>query len=163
MFYDLVAMKRSVEAEAMGKRLGFQRVLFLEDMQAVMVVDGKNEMVNRRAVEDGKTNLLLNPHQGQTADALHFRRSGVNHIVCALAHENNVAFVFTLDHVLTSLEMGRVMQNIRLCRKYKVKMFMFSNAKTIYEMRGVQDMMAFCRILGMTPGEAKVALSGFGV
>ncbi len=162
MIVDVVAMKRSAEAEALGKKLGFQKILFSEDLQSITCVEGKNEIVNRRAVEDKKTQILLNPHQGQTADALHFRRSGVNHIVCALAYKNNVTFAFTLDHVQSPQEMGRVMQNIKLCRKYKVGMLFYSNAKTIDDMRGAQDMMALCRVLGMMPGEAKTALSGFG-
>lgn len=160
--YDLVRMPRSAEAEAFAKRLGFERVFFLDDLKKVRIVEGISDSVNREVVEKKRAQILLNPHQERTKDALHFRNSGLNHVLCTFAHANNVAIAFSLDQVQTPEQMGRVMQNIMLCRKYKVQMLFFTNAKTLYEMRGAQDLLALCRVLGMTPGEAKDALTGLG-
>ena len=52
--------------------------------------------------------------------------------------------------------MGRIMQNIRLCRKYNVSMVFASFAEAKWEMRSAKDLMSFAVLLGMTPKEAKV-------
>ena len=51
------------------------------------------------------------------------------------------------------------MQNIRLCRKYKVKMVLASFATDKFEMRDARDLISFGVCLGMNPGEAKKALN----
>ncbi len=163
MYYDVVLMKKSADAEVLGKKLGFGKIVFLDESKNLRIVDGKDEMINRKAVEDGKTQILLNPQQGQGRDKMHYRTSGLNQVLCALAHENNVAVAFTLDKVQDPVQMGKVMQNVMLCRKYKMRMLFFSHAKALYEMRSASDMMSFCRMLGMTPGEAQQALTGLGI
>ena len=51
--------------------------------------------------------------------------------------------------------LGRMMQNVKICRKYKTKMIVFSFAENKKEMRDVKDLISFGRVIGMTPGEAK--------
>ena len=51
------------------------------------------------------------------------------------------------------------MQNVRLCRKYKVRMVLASFAHDPWEMRSAYDLLAFGQVLGMTPKEATVALN----
>ena len=84
-------------------------------------------------------------------------------MLCKLAKKNNIAIGFSFNEILKSKEksklIGRMMQNIKLCRKYKVKMVFASFAKNKFEMRAVKDLLSFCRVLGMTPREAKSALN----
>ncbi len=160
MYCDLVLIERTPAVEELGKKLGFGKIVCLDDVKRIHIVDGTNEMINRKAVEDKKTQILLNPHQVQGKDRLQQRTSGLNQVLCSLAHENNVAIGMSLDSVQESEAMGRVMQNIMLCRKYNVRMLFFTRARSLYEMRSASDLMSFCKVVGMTPGEAKVALTG---
>jgi hypothetical protein len=105
--------------------------------------------------------------EDERKDSLHYRRSGLNQVLCKFAKSKNVAIGLDFNSILTSrksyraLIMGRMMQNIVLCRKYKVKMVIASFAKTPYQMRSPQDIRAFFHVLGMQQGEAKQAFSSF--
>ncbi len=51
------------------------------------------------------------------------------------------------------------MQNIKLCRKAKCKVFIGSFAKNPSELRSKHDLKAFFICLGMHPSEAKKAVT----
>ena len=101
--------------------------------------------------------MLLDPHLGNRRDFVHHRNSGLNQVLCKLAKDNDIAIGFSLSSVLRSKEkgkyIGRMMQNIRLCRKYKVKMVIGSFAENKNEIRGLQDIQAFFKVIGMTGKE----------
>jgi len=99
----------------------------------------------------------LNPHIGEQKDHLHFRRGGLNQVICKLLKEKNISIGFTFDHMHTPIEIGRIKQDIKLCRKYKVKIKVFTLAKNKYEMRNLNDLISFCKTLGMNSEEAKKA------
>ena len=82
-------------------------------------------------------------------DHLHYRRSGLNQVLCKIAHDNEKMIAFSFRSLLNSknkaLLLGRVMQNIRFCRKYKVKTLLASFAKNEFEVRN--DLVALERVL----------------
>lgn len=96
-------------------------------------------------------------------DHLHFRNSGLNHVLCRLASKNDVRVGFSFSSVLHSnkrnIIMGRMMQNIRFCRKFKVKTIIASFARTPFDMRAPSELRAFFETLGMTSKEASQALN----
>ena len=98
-------------------------------------------------------------------DSLHSRHSGLNHILCELAHKNNIILGFSLSQLLASNNharpyiIGRMMQNIRLARKYKVKIKLASFSHEPIQMRSYNDMVSLGVILGMQPSESKRALA----
>src|SRR3989338_6630806 len=94
-------------------------------------------------------NLIASPFLLNKKDNLHYRYSGLNHIICKLAKENDIFIGFSLDKIRDSIELGRVMQNIKLCKKYKNSVCFFTFAKYKFSLRGIHDIMAFCRVLGM--------------
>ena len=122
--------------------------------ETIVVVQGGDDTVNRDAVSSPNVDILLDPHLGKRRDFMHQRDSGLNHVLCALAKEHNVAIGFSFSAVLRAPTraklLGRMMQNIRLCRKYKVRMVIGSFAKSNEDMRNVKDMQAFFKVLGMT-------------
>lgn len=99
-------------------------------------------------------------------DSLHSRHSGLNHILCRLAEKNNIALGVSFSQLLNSSPpkrpeiLGRAMQNIRLARKYKMKIKLASFARNPYEMRACNDLLSLGTVLGMHPSEAKMALRG---
>jgi len=140
--------------------LGFSQIYHFTDFTIIMGCDDK---VNRRAVEDKKVDILMSPEKERKRDFMHYRDSGLNHVLCTLAQKNKVAIGFNFNDVLTSkdkpLVLGKMIQNVMLCRKYKVVMVLISGARTENELRSPWDLWGFGRCLGMTPGELKKALN----
>lgn len=124
----------------------------------LVVVEGGSDIINRAVLEDKRVDILLSPEKNRKNDLLYVRDSGLNHVLCKLAHKNKIAIGFNFSDVIKSKErevlIGRMMQNIKLCRKYKVDMVFdcFDKCK-------VKNLSCFARILGMSPGEAKKALN----
>ena len=126
-----------------------------------IVVGSKN---NRTVVENRKVDVLLSPERGVKKDSLHYRNSGLNQIICRLAQKNKIAIGFNFNDVLTSKGLkrartiGRMMQNVKLCRKYKLRMVLGSFARDKWQMRSKNDLISFGIVLGMHPEEAQKSL-----
>jgi len=103
----------------------------------------------------------------QKKDFMHQRGSGFNHIMARLASSKGTCVGFSLNSILNSsaiqqaVLMGRLKQNIKLCRKYKVKTIVASFAKSPFEMRSPHDLINFFTVLGMHPKEARDSLNPF--
>jgi len=154
---DAVLMDRNKELEDFGKRLGFSKILFNEDIKSLNIVKAKSDEFNRKALSTRKTDILLNPHLNRQ-DKLE-RNSGLNNVLCKLANKNEVFIGFSLHYIKDEGDLGRIMQAIVLCRKYKVGIVFFTLAKNKYEMRGCQDLLAYLRVIGFGPGETNNALN----
>ena len=126
----------------------------------LVIVQGGDDTLNRLAVSSRYVDVLLDPHVGSRKDFMHQRNSGLNHVLCALAKENNVAIGFSFSSILHSTQrakdMGRMMQNILLCRKYKIPMVIGSFAKDAWDVRNEKDLQAFFQVLGMTGKEVQM-------
>ena len=142
------------------ENLGFHKILHAK---IFTIIEGSSEEKNRKAVENKQVDILLAPERAGKKDKFTQRDSGLNHVLCALAKKNDVAIGFSFSDVLNSPHratvLGRMMQNVRLCRKYKVKMVVASFAHNPWEMRPAHDMVAFAQVLSMTPKEAQQALN----
>ena len=159
MAYDIILMHRDKNTELFAKKLGFN-IIFQEDIKALKIQQIQDYNKKRQAVERLQINVLLNPHLSNLKDSLHYRRSGLDQVLCNFMHKNNIAMGFTLDSLNNHIDIGRVMQNIFLCRKYKVKILFFTFAKDIYGLRSRYDLISFLQVLGMTSNDANYALNG---
>ena len=119
----------------------------------------------REIIERPYANMVFSLEESGRKDYMHQRGSGLDHILAKLAHDNNVAIGFSLSSMLNSgnkhIILGRMMQNIRLCRKYKVKTVIASFAQNPFEMRSFYDVVSLFIALGMQQKEVKGALSGY--
>ena len=126
----------------------------------VVIVQSNDDDFNRKVVSSKNVDILLDPHLGYRKDKLHQRDSGLNQVLCELAKENNVAIGFSFSSVLNSTRrsevIGRMIQNIILCRKYKVKMVIGTFAVSEKDVRNLKDVQAFFRALGMTGKEVQM-------
>ena len=119
---------------------------------------------DRHAIEKSKANVVFDLETIATKDLMHHRNSGLNQILCKLANKNNVMIGFSFSTILNEERMirsqilGRLMQNIRLCRKYKVKTVIASFAEKPYDLRSCYDLKSVFISLGMHPEEAKDSL-----
>lgn len=118
---------------------------------------------NRKNVEDKKTDILLNPETGRNKAGLVVRDSGLNDAICKIARKHDVAIGFSFSNILNSKDklnlIANISQNIKLCRKYRLRMVMASFAKNKFEMRHAKDMHNLCLVLGMDEKEAMEALN----
>lgn len=138
--------------------------------QITKLVLCKSPENNRHVFEKDKPSLIFGLEILAKKDSMHSRNSGLNHILCNLANKNNILIGFSFSSVLDSKEMlrtqiiGRIMQNIRLCRKYKTKTVIASFAENPYKMRAFHDLKSVFTTFGMHPKEANDSLENiFGL
>ncbi len=131
--------------------------------KGLIIVKGLNDKVIRAALENKRVKVLLSPEYEGKNDSLHFRNSGLNQVLCKLAKKNNIAIGFNFNDILNNDKLtkinilGKMMQNVRLCRKYKVRMIVGSFAKDKYELRSLDSLRAFASCIGMDGREVKNA------
>ena len=120
----------------------------------------KSSSKNRFVIEKNKANVLFALEEHTKEDFIHHRASGLNHVLCKLASKNKIIIGFSFNSILKSSKnsykiLGRIMQNIWLCRKYKIKTLTASFAEQPYEMRSVYDLISLFSVLGMDKEEVK--------
>src|SRR3989344_2537675 len=113
----------------------------------------KSQVSSREIIEKSQANLLFSLEEHGRKDFMHQRGSGLDHILAKLAYDKNVSIGFSLNSIINSknkgIIIGRMMQNIMLCRKYKVKTVIASFAETPFGMRNPYDVMSLFSSLGM--------------
>ena len=122
--------------------------------EGLVVIQGGDEKINRLAVETRKVDVLLSPEKNNKRDFMFFRNSGLNQVLCKLAVKNHISIGFNFSDILNSNGkersklLGRMTQNVRLCKKYKVKMEFSSFAKNKFELRSDAILTSFAKVLG---------------
>tara|TARA_Y100000031_G_scaffold150807_1_gene190840 strand:+ start:10639 stop:11256 length:618 start_codon:yes stop_codon:yes gene_type:complete len=120
---------------------------------------------SRFFVESKKIKLIYGFEEVNRKDFLHQRASGLNHVVCELARKNKVVIGFSYSSLFDksgffiSQIIGRMIQNISLCQKYKVKTVIGSFSDNPFELRSPYDIMSFFTMLGMDGKNIKNSLS----
>ncbi|NQU98396.1 hypothetical protein HQ533_02930 [Candidatus Woesearchaeota archaeon] len=117
---------------------------------------------SRQDFENKNVDIVFDLEKNPRKDSFHFRSSGLNQVLCSLAKENKIFVGFSFNSVLKAkdkgLVLGRMVQNVSLCKKYKVKMILASFASKPSELRYWKDLVSFGVTIGMNPEEAKVAV-----
>lgn len=163
----------------MAKRLGYSSICFIYSLKDFKKVDSdfrvytaiiedkridkakqKADFVITKAKEDvrkhietGKVDLIYGFEEGPRKDFIHYRNSGLNQVLCRIMNAKDISYFLSMAHILDCKDpqfLGRVMQNIRLCRKYKVKVHFGSFALDPLDMRSENDVKSLLKILGST-------------
>ncbi|MBS3176877.1 hypothetical protein J4457_06605 [Candidatus Woesearchaeota archaeon] len=133
-----------------------------EKTNDVDLVIHEHDQRDREIIERQQAQLISKLESEQRKDFIRQRASGLNHVITTLMHQKNVSVCFSLNEIIyaqyRSQLLGRMMQNVKLCRKDKVKMILASLAPIPYAMRSPHDLKALAIVLGMHPEEAKAAL-----
>jgi len=102
--------------------------------------------------EKSRPNLIFNLELLPQKDKMHYRNSGLNQVLCNLAKENNIQIGFSFSTILNSKNrvqlLGRIAQNLKLCKKYKLQTIIASFAQNPSEMRNLDDLKALQSLLG---------------
>jgi RNase P/RNase MRP subunit p30 len=160
MTIDVVLFELDDKSREIAKSLGFEKVYNVNssEFKKLKIINGGDDETNRKTVENQNNDILLNPHALRSRDFMHSRNCGLNHVLCKIAAENDVAIGFTLDRIYEPKDMARVKLAVKLCRKYKNKIVVFSFAKDVYSMRAVKDIIAFLNVIGMDSKQANNAM-----
>lgn len=112
----------------------------------------KSSNKDREVIDKSKVDMIFSFEDAVRRDFIHQRASSLNHILCRLAKEKNVIIGFSLSSILNagnkSVVLGRMVQNIKLCRKFKVKTVIASFAQKPLDMRSNHDMISLFKSLG---------------
>ncbi|MBI2668779.1 hypothetical protein HYX14_02970 [Candidatus Woesearchaeota archaeon] len=165
---EIVLMKRTPELEQWCQQLGFQQVLFLDDIQMLsgrkpgeilsqlkgkkyFIYEAADEPTLRFVVEKISVPLVIGMEKINPADSLHYLRGGLDQILCTLARQKEKTIGFSFADILHAQNrpqlLARMMFNIKLCRKYNVKTFFGSFAREKWEMISKKDLEAWKRVL----------------
>ncbi len=113
------------------------------------------------AFQEPKVDIIFNLENTDKEDFVHHRASGLNQKLAKQARENNTAIAFNLSQLYNqekaSQTLGRMQQNVRICRKYNVDMIIASFAIEPYDMRAPKELEALGKTIGMHPKEAQQA------
>lgn len=124
--YDGILIKTQ-NTDIMRRIIDKSQNLFKE-----IIVLGMNDEINRACLEHKKTTALLSPEYDRKKDFINYRNSGLNQVLCKIARDNKKTIIESFSSILDAdkknkaIILGRMLQNARLCKKYKVN-FMFSN------------------------------------
>ncbi len=175
MTTNLVLMKESEELLELSKRLGFSKTLFLgkdfvlvkggsrkevlkeikkgKKKKLLVVVKPENEEVLRFVLEKTEADMIFGQESINPKDSMHFRRGGLDQIICRIAAERNKTIGFSFKEILKaegkerSKLIGRIMFNVKICKKYGVKILFGNFSENKWELRGKYELKAFENIL----------------
>ncbi|MEM3154659.1 MAG: RNase P subunit p30 family protein [Candidatus Woesearchaeota archaeon] len=118
---------------------------------------------SREAIERG-ADIVFGFELQEAKEHTHYRQSGLNQVLCTIARDKKVRIGFAFSEILNSFgqkraqQIGRMMQNIAFCKKFKTPVKIASFATTPYEMRAPAELKAFFSQLGMDPQQLQNAL-----
>ncbi len=123
--------------------------------QSSKLIAVKSSEKDMAFIESKKIKLIYGFEEINRKDYLHQRASGLNQVLCRSANKNNVAIGFAYSSLLgsdkksVSILMGRMMQNIALCQKYKVKTMVGSFSHNPFHLRNFNDIESLFALFGM--------------
>ena len=130
----------------------------------IVAVLGNNDEINKIAI-NCMADILLSPEFTRRRDFPDYRNSGLNQVLCREAARNNTAIGFNFSDILhlegkdRALRLGRMIQNVRLCRKFHVPMILATFAETENELRTSDELISFGVSIGMPRNDAEKALA----
>lgn len=128
------------------------RKLIRESKGKEIIFSSDDDELNRKILEKESVNILLLNQAGRK-DFQKQRNSGLNHVLAKIAKKKNVGIGINLDEVIYSEGkqkagiLSRVIQNIEICNKNKLKMKFF--ALNPDSQRNSFDLKSLGLILGM--------------
>ncbi|PIN79604.1 hypothetical protein COV16_03300 [Candidatus Woesearchaeota archaeon CG10_big_fil_rev_8_21_14_0_10_34_8] len=98
---------------------------------------------DRWIIEKIKPKIMFGFEFQDRNDFMHHRNSGINHVTAKLMAKNKITYGFPVADLINSTKqgviLGRMKQNIKLCKKYKVEIILASFASDPMDMRNLKD------------------------
>ncbi len=107
----------------------------------------------RDLVESGVVTYFYDFEDQNQRDFLHHRNSGLNQVLCKIIKEKQKNLLFSYNLLLNTKNppviLGRMMQNAKFAKKYKLKTQIASFAATPYELRAKKEKQALSKTIGL--------------
>jgi len=122
------------------------------------VVLAQDDEFNRKILEKAEFDILLSPERQAKKTTVKNIDSGLNHVLCRIAGKKGIAIGINLDEIRKESKkdkgnkLEKIIQNIRLCRKFKVRLAIKGAKDKI-------DSKSFLMSLGASSSQASQALS----
>ncbi|MCK5107785.1 MAG: hypothetical protein KAQ83_03585 [Nanoarchaeota archaeon] len=119
----------------------------------LILINSKSPEIDRTNLEQGKFDIIFNLENNERSDYIHQRNSGLNQVFCKLAKTKQTAIGISFSNLLEQKSLvrakflGRIEQNLKLCKKYKVNVVFASFASKPEQMRSPNDFRAFVNCL----------------
>jgi len=130
----------------------------------IILVLGTNDKINRIVLESRKASALVSPEHWRKYDYMDRRNSGLNQVLCKIARDNGKQIIASFADILRmesrerAILLGRIAQNMELCRKYNVRMKIGNFSTEKGDIRSASELKSFCAALGMSTAQIKNAL-----
>ena len=160
-FDDYDDKKIREKIETLGRKIIIE-IGFIVDQKNLKKASMKSALLavkssdkDREFIESKKIRIIYGFEEFSRKDYIHQRASGLNQILCEIARQNNVAVGFSYSPLLNKpgqvipVLMGRMIQNINLCQKYKSKTIISSFSSEPFELRPQHDITSMFKIFGM--------------
>ena len=122
------------------------------------IIQGRDIAFNRKVLESRKTNMLVLNHTNKK-DKLKQRDSGLNQVLCKIAKDSNIILAIDLKELTKETDkknkaiiLGRIIQNIRLIKKFKNKLKLLNSGNK-------QQAFSFLLTLGLPTKQAVEAVN----
>ncbi len=148
------------QSQARGRELrGMKTAALARTANQAKALKGRYDYVvapcAREFFESRFVDFILEPENGNRQDFIHHRNSGLNQVLLKLcqatAKRPGKAIITTTSLLLNAKRpetvLGRMMQNARWCRKYKIAYHVTSGARSSWEQRDAEGLKAVGRIL----------------
>ncbi len=122
------------------------------------IVLAQDKEFNRKMLEKADFDILLSPERNTYQTTVKNIDSGLNHVLCKIANKKGIRIGIDLNEIRNlekkkkAIVLEKIIQNIKLCRKYKV----------LLALKGAKDNLnstAFLLSLGASTEQASKALS----
>ena len=163
--HNILLMKKTEQLEKLSSSLGFTSTEFVAPITAktpkellnalkikgLKIYIAHDEKMLRFALEKTNVDIVYGMENINPRDHTHYARGGLDQITCKIAASRGKTLAFSFSEILHSKNkgklLGRIILNLKLCRKYKVKTIFGNFSTKKEEMRSKKDLAAFRRIL----------------
>jgi RNase P/RNase MRP subunit p30 len=144
-----VTVKYALFIDTPNKNKVIEQVRKAKNAGCLSFVVAQNQKFDRFIVEKTGATGIVDVEFVHPKDHLHFRRSGLDQVMCRFAHEKKKIIVASFSHLLRDKRniLGRIAQNIRFCKKYDIEYLLGSFATTPLEMIGAYEKKVLLKVL----------------
>ncbi len=107
-----------------------------KNQKSKIIFSGKDDEFNRQVLEKAKVDALL-INLSERKDFSKQRNSGLNSVLAEIAKKRDIKIGINFDELRTTDKkekariLSRIIQNIAICKKKKIKMMIFSKEKNV--------------------------------
>jgi RNase P/RNase MRP subunit p30 len=118
-----------------------------------VIASSTEEKTIRKIMESKWIKFFTNIETSTGRDHTHYRRSNFNQVLAVLAKETGKTYLIDFSRLLKitdknrTILIGRIMQNIRICQKFKVPISIVTFAREPYHLRNPRDLQALLRAM----------------